>query len=213
MASFRVLSQTMTREEWLNAMISQLRSWFKNAKHPLPEVPIQASCGWPVGVRALASPSGKSRAIGQCFASSCTPDGSRHFFVSPCVTDSLEVGAVVVHELAHAVLDCKGEHGPEFKRVAVAVGLEGKMTATHAGPALVQRLSEIVDSIGPYPHNGLDAMTGERKKQGTRLIKLQCPDEECGYTVRTTAKWLEVGLPVCPCGSEMIEAPAKGEGE
>jgi hypothetical protein len=25
----------------------------------------------------------------------------------------------------------------------------------------------------------------------------------CGYTVRTTAKWLEIGMPRCPEGQEM----------
>lgn len=34
------------------------------------------------------------------------------------------------------------------------------------------------------------------KKKGTYLIKCECPD--CGYVVRTTAKWLELGDPICP---------------
>jgi hypothetical protein len=43
------------------------------------------------------------------------------------------------------------------------------------------------------------------KKQGTRMIKVQCSSEcECGgYVVRTTAKWIEVGMPVCPFGTVM----------
>lgn len=31
-----------------------------------------------------------------------------------------------------------------------------------------------------------------------RLRKAQC--DACGYTVRVTRSWLEVGLPTCPCG-------------
>lgn len=38
--------------------------------------------------------------------------------------------------------------------------------------------------------------------QGTRMLKCQCP--ECGYTVRTTRKWIDVATPVCPVdGAEM----------
>jgi len=35
----------------------------------------------------------------------------------------------------------------------------------------------------------------------TRLRKVACPD--CGYTVRMARSWMELGLPVCPCGAEM----------
>lgn len=41
-------------------------------------------------------------------------------------------------------------------------------------------------------------------KQSTRMIKLVCPAD--GYAVRTTRKWIEVGLPRCPCGREMVRA-------
>lgn len=30
---------------------------------------------------------------------------------------------------------------------------------------------------------------------------VECP--ECGYTVRTTARWIAEGLPTCPCGAGM----------
>jgi len=33
------------------------------------------------------------------------------------------------------------------------------------------------------------------------MIKVVCPED--GYIVRTTAKWLEVGMPSCPCGTQM----------
>lgn len=40
------------------------------------------------------------------------------------------------------------------------------------------------------------------KKQTTRMLKCECP--QCGYTVRTTRKWLDVAVPVCPVhGHEM----------
>jgi len=33
------------------------------------------------------------------------------------------------------------------------------------------------------------------------MLKVSCPAD--GYTVRTTAKWIAVGFPTCPCGTEM----------
>jgi hypothetical protein len=52
---------------------------------------------------------------------------------------------------------------------------------------------------------------GDKKPQGTRLLKAECG--ECGYTVRVTKKWLEAkGAPICPCNmtpmvADMPEAP------
>jgi hypothetical protein len=30
------------------------------------------------------------------------------------------------------------------------------------------------------------------------MLKLEC--EDCGYVVRTTQKWIEMGSPTCYCG-------------
>lgn len=53
------------------------------------------------------------------------------------------------------------------------------------------------------------------KKQTTRMLKVVCPDEECPhndagspYLVRTTRKWIECGLPACPCGAAMVLDPS-----
>jgi len=39
------------------------------------------------------------------------------------------------------------------------------------------------------------------KPQTCRLRKCSC---ECGYTIRVTRAWMVVGLPVCPCGGELL---------
>ena len=54
------------------------------------------------------------------------------------------------------------------------------------------------------------------KKDGTRLLKVVCPNPDCGYLMRTTERWIKVGLPICPCGTRMEMAellPEPGEGE
>jgi hypothetical protein len=119
--------------------------------------------------------------------------------------------STLLHELIHAFVGIKAKHGKDFKLVAVKSGLEGKMTATTAGPELLARLETLAKTLGRYPHASL-GLGGERlkKKQGTRMLKLQCP--ECGYQVRTTQKWIDIGLPICPCGAELA-ADQTGERE
>jgi hypothetical protein len=78
------------------------------------------------------------------------------------------------------------------------------MTATTETPELVERLNEVIERIGQYPHAKLD--TSSEKKQGTRMKKCLCPN--CGYIAYTSQKWLdEVGTPTCSgCFIEMDEA-------
>jgi hypothetical protein len=192
----------MTREEWLNELAGKLRPMFEEHGATLPAL-LHISCGWPTH-RALTSSSSKSRTIGQCFAPECSAGGFTEVFISPCIADSVAAGAVLVHELVHAAGNAG--HGAKFRKLAVVLGLEGKMTATTAGAELAKRLNALCESIGPYPHATLDL--SKEKKQGTRMIKVVCP--ECGYTVRTTRQWIVQGLPTCVCGTEM-ELPEEGE--
>jgi hypothetical protein len=198
--------EPLTREQWLQAATDKLRPMFSEVGAELPKN-IRVSCGWPTK-RALAGNSGL-RAIGQAFASSCSTEKLREVFISPCIAHAPTVLATLVHELVHAQDDCKNGHKAPFRRVAVALGLEGKMTATFAGSELAGKLSAIAAEIGDYPHAPLDL--SNLKKQSTRMIKVECP--ECGYTVRTTAKWIEIGLPTCVCGEEMVVPGADDDGE
>ena len=185
----------MTREEWLNTLTAELKPLFAEQGYDIPAVRI--ACGWP-SKKALSR---KSRSIGECWPIEASADKTTEIFISPCQSDAVEVGAVLVHELVHAAVGCKAGHKAPFKRCALAVGLEGKMTATVAGEALRERLNALTEKMGAYLHAVLDMSV--RKKQGTRMHKVECP--ECGYTVRITQQWIDQGLPTCPCGCEMIE--------
>ena len=111
--------------------------------------------------------------------------------------------ATLTHELVHAVDDCQNGHKAPFKRIATSVGLEGKMTATHAGERLNAQLVELAESLGTYPHSLLTP-PDPKKRPGSRLLKCSC--SACGYTVRVTRQWLDTGAPICPCNSEsMVE--------
>lgn len=187
---------TITREEWLSKAVDVLDAFvFTPAGIEVPEV--RVSVGWPGGR------GNKNSVIGQCWHKEAAKDKVAQVFISPVLDDGIRVLDVLAHELVHAVDENKSGHRGAFARMAKAIGLEGKMTATVAGEALAAKLASFVLLIlGDYPHAALSPDVGI-KKQTTRMLKVVCP--ESGYIVRTTAKWLaEYGTPLCPCHQESM---------
>lgn len=188
-----------SREQWLQALALALEPMFAQAKAKLPRHKVKAhhitaegfairfTCGFP---------SNRKKFSGECWSSQASRDGHYEIFVTPKLDDALQVAGVIVHELIHAAVGTDAKHGPKFARVALALGLEGKMTATTTGAALAAQLRAITDRLGPYPHASLRELDPDKKKQTTRLIKCECP--ECGYTARVTRKWLDVAPLHCP---------------
>lgn len=177
-----------TREEWLVALVDALRPTFAEAGLSLPTC--RVSCSWPS--RMIR------KRMGECWHSKAAKDGSRHIFITPLIDKAFETAEIMVHELLHACLPDDAGHKAPFKAGMKKLGLEGKATSTHAGEALTPRLHALIADLGPYPHSALRLKDMAEKKQGTRMLKLECPG--CGYVVRTTAKWLDIGLPACCCG-------------
>lgn len=196
----------VTREAWLNALKDRLAlALFEPKGHPLPDK-LRVSCGWPSrGGTALRKP-----VIGQCWYSDTSEDHAFELFISPTIADAIRAGDVLVHELCHAVLPKHVKHGRAFARLAGKMGLEGKPTATIAGPELRALLQELTDEIGPYPHAEIRPLV-EVKKQTTRMIKAACP--ECGYTIRVARQWLAVAVPACPVHGAEMEHDAPEETE
>jgi hypothetical protein len=186
----------MNREEWLHQGYKELgNSVFKLVNVELPD-DVKVSCGW-------ASSGGASRnqtTIGQCFARRVSDSKVNEIFISPKLDDPIHVLDVLAHELIHAFDDCKSGHRGQFKRVAVAIGLEGKMTSTHAGEVLKEKLQAIAQKIGEYPHAKLD-YTKQLKKQSTRMIKVAC--NECEFSYRTSQKNIDnMENKTCNCCGE-----------
>jgi hypothetical protein len=196
----------MNREQWLSECIQKLRPDFGGLAHPLPEK-IRASCSWP-SKSGLAN---KKRRIGEAWSARNSADQSCEVFISPVLKDPLEVAATLVHELVHCAVGVEEGHRGKFARLAKAIGLEGKMTATHAGEELRTYLIEVTDAIGPYPHAEL-THSNAPKTQKCRLLKVAC--EDCGCVARITRKWLdEVGPPTCGCGGAMVEEEESNDDE
>ena len=195
----------MLREQWLLTLIEKLRPVFEDMGATLP-TKIRASCSFPSKM-ALAN---KNKRIGEAWSDKNSEDQTFEVFISPLLKDPIEVGGVVVHELVHVAVGLECGHRGAFKQLAKKVGLEGKMTATTVGDELKSKLQVLTDEIGEYPHARLVA-SNRPKTQTTRMRLIRCPD--CGYQARTTVKWLEVGIPTCPCGTEMEAVDSAAEKE
>ena len=186
----------MNRETYLNKCAEELSvRVFAPAGHEVPD-DVKVTCGWPSS-RGMSE---KSRTVGQCFARSMSDAGINEIFISPTIADSVEAMGILVHELVHAVDDCKNGHKAPFKRIAQSVGLTGKMTATTIGDELKAKLEAIAKKLGEYPP--AEISTTARKKQSTRMIKLACND--CGAVWRMARSWA-VQATRCPvCAGENL---------
>ena len=181
-----------TREAWLNFVAGELaRTVFAAAGATVPgKVRIAV---------AFPSTGNKGKRIGECWDASASADGHFEIMIRPDVADPTEAAAILAHELVHSAVGIPAGHGPAFRKLALAIGLEGRMKSTTAGPQFLAAVAPILSAAGPLPHARLDwaGISTKPKKQSTRLIKCECA--ECGYIVRTAAKWIEEkGPPHCP---------------
>jgi hypothetical protein len=180
----RIMVKFNERESWLAAAAVMLQheifpvaavdavSW-EQRKY-------RVACGFPIGYRG--SRTGKVT-LGQAFDPSISADGTFEVFINPILDKPVDVIAVLAHELAHVWAGIQCGHRGEFARVCRAIGLVGPMTATVPSAELRGKLERIVDQLGSYPHAKVDP--NARKKQGTRLLKLQCGS--CNWTARVSA--------------------------
>lgn len=192
-----------TREAWLNRAAhyihNQFRIEFEEIFGEQGEAHLSAllvSTGFP-------SRGGLSTVIGECWKAEASEGGAHHIFINPRLHDIVQVVATLAHEMIHAADNGEHKHRGKFVKCARAIGLEGKATATVAGEAFAEFARGLESQIGPYPHQLLKPLK-VAKKQTTRMLKLEA--DCCGYMVRTTQKWIDEGLPSCPCGNEMQEA-------
>ena len=176
----------ITRELWLQNAVDLVSPIFKNKGYTIPNV--QVSCGFP-------STGNKSKHVGQCWGKSSTNDGTNQLFISPVLDEPVQVLDTLVHELVHAVDDCMHHHGPEFKKIATDVGLQGLMREASAGPWLLEQLTAISRQLGKYPHSKINLAHSSSKKTGPRP-RAKC--KKCGYEVTPLKKWLHMGPPLCP---------------
>ncbi len=178
--------QNNVREIWLENAVGMLSPIFKQKGYDMPK--IKVSCGFP-------STGNKSKHIGQCWGRSSTTEGVNQLFISPVLDEPVQVLDTLVHELVHAIDDCVHHHGPEFKKIATDVGLQGNMREATAGAWLKEQLTTIAKQLGKYPHTKINLAHSASAKTGPRP-RAKC--KKCGYEVTPLKKWLFMGPPLCP---------------
>ena len=162
---------------------------FKPVGVELPE-DIEFSASFPARA-ALPSSNGGSHTVGVCYPREMSQDKHILVHVSPLIGDELEALAILAHELCHASDNCSSGHRNHFRKTALGIGLEGKMTSTHAGDQLIAKLKGIVDVLGEYPQVSLAV---QKRVSGTRNLLIECVNPQCGLKMRTSKKQIDEGI-------------------
>ena len=186
------------RETWLTEGADQIISDIFPSTTKLPKY--RVACGYPPRHRG-------GKVLGVCINASVSNDETFEVFINPSIEDGFEALDVLTHELVHVADRNESGHKGNFVRIARAIGLEGKPTECKAGYKLAKQLHEIADLLGKYPHGsiGLDFS----KKQSTRMLKVYCTNEFCGFHFRTSSfqidkiNWDDTACPACMCDNSL----------
>ncbi len=178
----------ITREQWLEAAVAVVAAQLPEITFP----PVKVSCSWPGGGSAR-------KRIGECWSRASSSAKVNEIFISPRLEEPARVVSVLVHELAHAIDDCKNNHKAAFVKIGKSLGLEGKPTQMELSTARAAELAQaVIEKAGAFPHRRLDMSS--RKKKGTYMLKCECTS--CKAIWRLTAKVIaqvdgEMSCPIC----------------
>ena len=190
-----------TREQWLNAFAKLAKPHFERVGAPLPDK-------LRIGV-GFTSTGARGKRIGECWSQAASADGHFEIFLAPTTQTDSRIADILTHELIHAAVGLDAGHGPKFKKVALALGLGGKMTNTVAEQGWYEWALPILDALGAMPYAALSSGKSSAKpKQRTNLLKVEC--SSCGWLARVTNKHIEPYSALrCPdpdcSGSLMVE--------
>lgn len=175
------------REAWLSAALTRISKGWPTAAE-LPEG-TRISVGFPVKTRGR----GAGR-VTEHYRATESDGGMVEIFVSPTLADAAQVCRAVALEAAAVALN--------------------RTPAESERAALFARADTVAASLPAYPHDALAvgrARAGASRVTasdigatdepaapgpGSRMLKVCCPS--CGYTVRTSRRWLAVAVPLCP---------------
>jgi len=197
----------MYREEWLNLMKDHLAIQFWMNGYSFDKKKIRISCGLPShGMKAV-----RYKTLGECWHNDLSEDGTYEIFITPTISESLDVASILAHELVHVTVGVENGHNHNFRKCAKAIGLVGKSKSAKPGNTLAYCIDNCIEDIGSYPHATLD-MT-QRPKDYGRLLKVWCDNEKCKYfqyfgqqyLLRQSRKTIDYGLPYCGvCNERMV---------
>jgi len=203
-----------TREEWLNGAVKELepeltkQAGLLAGKYPHFNKPFPS-------IKVSVTQPTRGKAIGTCWSDKASDGGHYEIFITAKEDNPMRVLDILTHELCHAVDGLISKHGTPFKRLAYAMGLTGKPTATEASEEFIEKYKPVIESkLGDYPHAKMN-LESATKKQKARLIKVSCSG--CDNSYRQTQKYIDLSIDknyqvynrdfvsICPiCNGDMI---------
>lgn len=169
---------------------------------------------------------------GVCWHTSVSADGHNHVFISPELSDTGVVLAVLLHEMLHVALDLEDGHTGRFSEWGTRLGLTAPFTTARPDEALTAELMVIAAELGDFPHSALQVasrpadvpvqvgpngepiavpkVTSGPKAQTNRWVSFECPEHKRPTRQSRTAA--AEGHPYCghrdeagvPCLKEMV---------
>src|ERR1700722_1127530 len=195
-----------TAEAWLRGAVDALRPDFEAIGKTLPAA-IRPNFGF------TSHGAKKTGITGQYYDGGASTDTIPKLIIRCNNDDPVAILEAVVHQCVHAVVGVEEGHGKAFREVALRIGLEPPMRTSKAGQRLRGRLHALSGELGTFPNARLNFETtgadgkekrvaDQPKKQENRQLKVECLVAGGGYCARAAAKWLRIGLPLCPVHRE-----------
>lgn len=177
----------MNRETWLNDLAALMAPRFEELGKPIPK--FRVAVGW-------TSHGKTSKYNGECWHSSNSADRVHEILLSPIMDDSMEVAAVLAHEICHAAAGFKHGHKGDFAALMKSLGMLRPFTSSVPGDQFKAWVQPFLDKLGKIPHARImlrpersakeiaedagDAdedeggSSNQKKKQTTRMLKATC---------------------------------------
>lgn len=138
------------RENWLMDAVNVFRPKFEDMGFKLPNLRVSVGYG-PAGARFE-----NSTILGVTLNNAYVDDGAFEVWISPEIQEQSRALDVLIHELAHCAAGFEAGHKGNFEIIARLFGLEGPLTATHAGEGLRTELELLTIELGEYPGSFVD---------------------------------------------------------
>lgn len=183
-------TQFETREQYLRRAATII-----NQKILKPKAEVELPETWFVSVM---EPAGK--VIGRAWPAS---HDAHHMFVSATMEDPVQVLGTLAHEMIHLAVGVQEKHNKVFGAAARAIGLEGKLTATHPGEELAVELKKIDELLAGYPHKPLNVKLKEKQSGPAvrrKFVSVNDPSYSLYISLGRVDEW---GPPKDPNGDDM----------
>ena len=174
-----------TREEWLQVVSQPLCQAVQFAADVL-EIDLNPD---DAGFDIAVAPFSTKKTLGKC-RYAFGANGKTRIQLCTSIESPIVAVHVLLHEIVHYYTHGDGHRG-RFKHIMKRLNSEGRMTATSAGEDQTNWINEIISLLRPWEevHVPFKVTPRGKRGKGSRLIKCECL--QCGFTMRTTRKWIE----------------------